>query len=69
VSFRRRRCRRGKNLALFVGELLESFLQPLLHPFAAFGRNFTFDVRKTRELLGGWFHGLTRIALRFAFRR
>ena len=56
----------GETLALFIGELLEAFWQPLRHPFAAFGRNFTFDLGKTGESLGRWFHGMTRIALWFA---
>jgi len=35
---------------VLVGDLLQSLLQPLPRPFAAFGGNLTFDVGKTGEL-------------------
>jgi hypothetical protein len=52
---------RGKNLAGFIGELLQALLQTLTPPFTAFGHDFAFDVGKTREKLGCGFHETTRL--------
>lgn len=52
----------GENLAGLIGELLQTFLQPLPRPFAAFGGHFTFGVGQTGEGLGSWFHKETRLA-------
>jgi hypothetical protein len=41
-----------------VGELLQARLQPLPRPFAAFGHHFTFDLGKTGEWFGRWFHNM-----------
>jgi hypothetical protein len=56
VRFRRLRWRRGKNLAMLIGELLQACLQPLPRPLAAFGGHFMFDVGKTGEWFGSGFH-------------
>jgi hypothetical protein len=44
---------------------LQAFLQSLAAPFAAFGHNFTFDVRQGWQRLGvcfDRFHEMTRLA-------
>jgi hypothetical protein len=54
---------RGKNLAGFIGELLQALLQTLTPPFTAFGHDLAFEVGQTRERLGcGFrFHVTTRL--------
>jgi hypothetical protein len=37
------RCRRGKNLADLIGELLQAFLETPASPFAAFSHDLLFD--------------------------
>src|SRR5271169_3274592 len=50
---------RGKNLARFIGELLQALLQPLPPPFAALGYYFTFNLSQTRQSLLGLIHIMT----------
>ena len=49
---RRRRPLWGKNLAVFLGELLQAFLEALPHPFAAFGFHFQFDLFQAGQSAG-----------------
>ena len=46
----------GEKLAVLASQWLQTRLQPLPRPCAAFGGNFTSDAGKTREALGSWFH-------------
>jgi len=39
----------GKNFAVLIGELLESFFQPLAGPLPAFGHHLDFDVSGHHE--------------------
>jgi hypothetical protein len=48
---------RGKNLTLFIGELLQALLQPLATPFATLSHHFTFNLSQTRQ----WFLELIHI--------
>ena len=48
---------RGKNLAFFLGQLLQSFLETLPAPLAGLGHHFTFDLGQTGTGVGhgsGW---------------
>src|SRR5436190_23236637 len=57
------RCLRGKSLAVFFHELLQSFLKTLAAPFAGFRQDLTFQVSQTRQWLRiqFGFHQTTRL--------
>ncbi len=59
LTVRRLTWARGKNLALFISELLQALLQPLPSPFAALGYHFTFDLSQTWQWLLGLIHIMT----------
>jgi len=58
VNGRRLCWARGKNLARFCGQLLQSFLETSPAPFVGLGHDFTFDLSQTwAEVRGGRWTG------------